>query len=131
MTVFGVVLTLSVERLEAAVASDAAMQEQGDVLMKNIEEMIAHGGMGDAQAIVHHCGQAAHYAETLLSGLPESDPRRTSAIAPLTQVIQQCRRVSQIGVHADPGLLLNPALKARAAARESMKLLGLAKTNKS
>jgi hypothetical protein len=38
--------------------------------------------------------------------------------------------VSDIGIHADPGQLLNPATKARAAAQESMKLLGLTRTNK-
>lgn len=95
--------------------------------MKNVEDMVAHGGMGDAKAVVHHCEQATHYAETLLAQLPESDPRRITAVMPLNQVIEQCRRVSQFGVHADPGLLLNPAIKARAAARDSIKSLGLAK----
>jgi hypothetical protein len=111
--------------------SSTSLQEQGDGLMKNVEEMVAHGGMGDAKAIVHHCGEATRYAETIIKQLSSSDPSRGEAMTPLNEVIRQCRRVSDIGIHADPGLLLNPATKARAAARESMKSLGLTRTNKS
>jgi hypothetical protein len=98
--------------------------------MKNVEEMVAHGGMGDAKAIVHHCGEATHYAETLIKHLSVSDPHRADAMTSLNEVIRQCKRVSDFGIHADPGLLLNPATKARAAAWESMKSLGLTRTNK-
>ena len=115
--------------LPAAHASEPTLQERGDALMKNVEEMMAHGGMGDAKAIVHHCAAAAGYAEAILKQLPESDPRRSHAGAPLNEIIQQCQRVSALGIHADPGQLLNPAIKARAAARTSIKALGLAKTN--
>jgi len=94
-------------------------------LMKNAEEMVAHGGMGDAKAIVHHCGEASRHAEALLAQIPPSDPRRSQASVSLNEVILQCKRVSEIGPHADPGLLLNPAIKARSAARESVKSLGL------
>jgi hypothetical protein len=107
------------------------LQELGDGLMKNVEEMVAHGGMGDAKAIIHHCGEAARYAETIIKQLSLSDPRRSDAATSLNEVIRQCSRVSDIGVHADPGQLLNPAIKARAAARESVKSLGLTKANKS
>ncbi len=107
------------------------LQEQSDGLMKNVEEMMAHGGMGDTNAIVHHCGEAARYAEILLKELSASDPRMSQAMASLNEVVRHCRRVSEIGRHADPGLLLNPAIKARAAARESIKSLGLLKANKS
>ena len=31
---------------------------------------------------------------------------------PLNEVIRQCNRVSEFGIHADPGLLLNPATEA-------------------
>jgi hypothetical protein len=115
----------------ASEPSSTSLQEQGDGLMKNVEEMVAHGGMGDAKAIVHHCGEATRYAETIIKQLSSSDPSRGEAMTPLNEVIRQCRRVSDIGIHADPGLLLNPATKARAAARESMKSLGLTRTNKS
>jgi hypothetical protein len=115
----------------ASEPSGTSLQEQGDGLMKNVEEMVAHGGMGDAKAIVHHCGEAARYAETLIKQLSVSDSNRDDAIASLNEVIQQCSRVADIGTHADPGLLLNPALKARAAAWESVKSLGLTRTKKS
>jgi hypothetical protein len=109
----------------AAQPSDAALKEQADALMKNAEEMVAHGGMGDAKAIVHHCGEASRHAEALLAQITPSDPRRSQASVSLNEVILQCKRVSEIGPHADPGLLLNPAIKARSAARESVKSLGL------
>jgi hypothetical protein len=115
----------------ASEPSSSILQVQGDGLMKNVEEMVAHGGMGDSKAIVHHCGEATRYAETLIKHLSVSDPHRDDTMASLNEVIRQCSRVSNIGIHADPGLLLNPALKARAAARESVKLLGLTRTNKS
>ena len=121
-----------VGKVSLAYASEgASLQEQGDGLMKNVEEMVAHGGMGDAQAIIHHCAETTRYAEMLLKHLATADPRRDDAVMSLNEVIRQCRRVSEIGVHADPGLLLNPAVKARAAARESIKSLGLIRTRKS
>ena len=115
--------------LNPALAAEPTLQDQGDALMKNIEEMMGHGGMGDAKAIVHHCEAAAGYAEAILTQLPDSDPRRSQAQAPLSEVVRQCKRVTAIGVHADPGQLLNPASKAKAAARESIKVLGLVKAN--
>lgn len=127
MTVVKVVVILAwmvCNRSGGALAGDASraiLQERGDALMKNVEEMLAHGGMGDAKAIVYHCEEASRYAEEL-KRLSEQD---AVLHAPLNEVIRQCRRVSQIGVHGDPGLLLNPAIKARAAARESLKALGL------
>ena len=114
----------------AAESSSASLQEQGDGLMKNVEEMVAHGGMGDAKAIVHHCGEAARIAEKLIKQLSASDLHQADATISLNEVIRHCNRVSDIGIHADPGLLLNPATKARTAAKESMKLLGLTKANK-
>ena len=98
--------------------------------MRNVEEMQAHGGMGDAKAIIHHCGEATRIAETIIKQIPLSEPHRGDAITSLNEMIRQCSRVSTIGVHADPGQLLNPATKARAAAQESMKSLGLTRTNK-
>lgn len=114
--------------LRTAHASEPTVQERGAALVKNVEDMMAHGGMGDAKAIVHHCEAAAGDAEAILKQLPDSDPRRSQTLGPLTEVIQQCKRVAAIGTHADPGQLLNPASKASAAARASIKALGLAKT---
>jgi hypothetical protein len=99
--------------------------------MKNVEEMVAHGGMGDAKAIIHHCGEASRYAETIIKQLSVSGSRRDDAVTSLNEVILQCNRVSKIGIHADPGQLLNPATKARSAAQESVRLLGLTKPKKS
>lgn len=126
---FSVALDKSTAR--ASEPSSSSLQEQGDSLMKNVEEMIAHGGMGDAKAIIHHCGEATRIAQTIIKQIPMADPHRIDATASLNEVIRQCNRVSDIGIHADPGQLLNPATKARTAAKESMKLLGLTKANKS
>ena len=115
----------------AAEPSSASLLDQGKDLLKNVEEMVAHGGMGDGKAILHHCGEATRIAEAIIVLIPSSDPHQGDATASLKEVIRHCSRVSAIGVHADPGQLLNPATKARAAAQESMKLLGLAKTNRS
>ena len=98
--------------------------------MRNVEEMLAHGGMGNAKAIVHHCGEATSFAATIITHLSVSDPHRGDAMTSLNEVIRQCMRVSDIVTHADPGQLLNPATKARAAAQESMKSLGLTRANK-
>lgn len=87
--------------------------------------MVAHGGMGDAKAIIHHCAEAARYAELLIKQLSVSHPGREEGVASLNDVIRQCKRVAEIGAQADPGLLLNPAIKARTAARASVKALGL------
>ena len=117
--------------VRASEPSSTSLQEQADGLMRNVDEMVAHGGMGDAKAIIHHCGEASRYAEEMVKQLSASGSRRDDAVTSLNEVIRQCRRVSEIGTHADPGQLLNPATKARAAAQESVKLLGLTKPKKS
>ena len=117
--------------VQAGQSSDAVLRGQADAMMKNIEDMIAHGGMGDAKAIIHHCGEASRYAEGLLTNIPASDPHRDQASFSLNEVIRQCKRVSEMGVHTDPGLLLNPAIKARYAARESLNALGLQQVKRS
>ena len=121
----------NVGQVGAAEPPSPSLQEQGKDLLKNVEEMVAHGGMGDGKAILHHCGEATRIAEAIIVSIPPSDPHQADATASLKEVIRHCSRVSAIGVHADPGQLLNPATKARAAAQESMKVLGLAKTNRS
>lgn len=128
----GVVVALSMMAVSAGVAAvePSTLQADADGLMKNVEEMMAHGGMGDAKAILHHCGEASRLAEGMLKQLAPSDPGTQEARAALDDVVRQCRRVSERGVHADPGALLNPAIKARAAARESIKALGLIRINR-
>ena len=73
--------------LHAAGASEPSLQAQGDALVKNVEDMVAHGGMGDTKAIVHHCHEAAHYAEKLLAAVPQADSRRLAAANPLNRVM--------------------------------------------
>ena len=129
--VAGLIGSLGLEMpLLAGQSSDDMLRGKADAMMKNIEDMIAHGWMGDAKAILHHCGEASRYAESLLTNIPSSDPRRDPAAVSLTEVIHHCKRVSEMGVHSDPGLLLNPAIKARYAARESLKILGLQQTKR-
>jgi hypothetical protein len=115
----------------AVAVEPSRLQADADGMIKNAEEMVAHGGMGDAKAILHHCDEAARLAETILTQLAASDSGAQDARTSLDEVIKQCRRVSEHGVHADPGVLLNPAIKARAAARASVKALGLSRGIKS
>ncbi len=58
--------------------------------------------MGDEKAIVHHCGEAMRFAETIIKQIPLSDPHRIEATTSLNEVIRQCNRVSDIDIHADP-----------------------------
>jgi hypothetical protein len=120
-------VTIAAASTALAGEADQKLLEQRDGLLQNAEDMVAHGGMGDAKAILHHCGEAARYADVLIKQLPTSHPGREEGVAFLNDVIRQCKRVAEIGIHADPGVLLNPAIKARTAARASVKALGLAK----
>ena len=77
--------------VRASEPSSAGLQEQDNGLMKNVEEMVAHGGMGNAKAIVHHCGEATRFAQAIIKQLPLSDAHGTDAVASLNEVIRQCR----------------------------------------
>lgn len=57
----------------ASAGSPSAIQEQGRAMVRNAEEMVAHGGMGDGKAIVHHCGEVAKQAQAILKALPAAD----------------------------------------------------------
>ena len=120
-------VTVGMASIALAGEIDQKLLEQKDGLVQNAEDMVAHGGMGDAKAIIHHCAETARYAELLIKQLSASHPGREEGVASLNDVIRQCKRVAEIGIHADPGVLLNPAIKARTAARASVKALGLAK----
>lgn len=121
------VVSLTAHTMVLAGESDQRLKEASDGLRTNAEEMVAHGGMGDAKAIIHHCAETAQYAELLIKQLSTSHPGREEGVASLNDVIRHCKRVAEIGIHADPGVLLNPAVKARTAARASVKVLGLSK----
>ncbi len=111
----------------AHAGSPKEIQNQGKEMVKDAEEMVAHGGMGDAKAIVHHCAQVAKHAEAILKALPSADEHGKEAAPHLQDAIKYCKRVAEMGDKVDPGASLNPATKARAAAREAMKHLAAMK----
>lgn len=120
----GVVL---IGTVSAHAGSPKAIQDQGREMVKDAEEMVAHGGMGDAKAIVHHCAEVAKHAEAILKALPSADEHGKEAAPHLQDAVKYCKRVAEMGDKVDPGASLNPATKARAAAREAMKHLAAMK----
>lgn len=119
----GAIAQVMVVSMTGAAELNEIFHEQRDQLLRNAEDMVAHGGMGDAKAIVHHCAEAARFAELLIKQVSTLHPEREDTVVPLNEVIRQCKRVSEIGGQADPGALLNPAIKARAAARSAIRSL--------
>jgi hypothetical protein len=113
--------------LSVHAGSPKAIQDQGKEMVKDAEEMVAHGGMGDAKAIVHHCAEVAKHAEAILKALPSADEHGKEAAPHLQDAVKYCKRVAEMGDKVDPGASLNPATKARAAAREAMKHLAAMK----
>jgi len=122
-----VVLGALDEPITVAAEPDRSLKDALDGLTVNAEDMVAHGGMGDAKAILYHCGESVQYAEFLLKQVPVAGPQRDGTISSLHDVIKHCKRVEEIGIHADPGVLLGPAIKARTAARAAVKAFGLVK----
>ena len=100
-----------------------AIQEHGNAMLRDAEDMVMHGGMGDGKAIVHHCGEVAKHAEAILKLLPPADEHGKEAVPHLQDAIKHCKRVAEMGDKVDPGASLNPATKARRAAKEAMKHL--------
>jgi hypothetical protein len=99
------------------------IQEQGRAMVRDAEEMVMHGGMGDGKAILHHCAEVAKQAQAILKSLPPADEHGQAAAPLLQEAITHCKRVADMGDKVDPGASLNPAVKARAAAKEAMKHL--------
>ena len=116
-----VVLSLSVGTSFVQAGSPKDIQDRGKAMLRDAEEMVMHGGMGDGKAIVHHCSEVAKHAEAILKTLPPTDEHGKEAVPHLQEAIKQCKRVAEMGDKVDPGASLNPATKARAAAREAMK----------
>jgi hypothetical protein len=109
---------------QGAIASPAQdIQTHGTAMMKDADDMVAHGGMGDTGAIVHHCGEVIKHAEAILKALPSTDPQGREALPHLLAAIKHCERVAELGDRVDPGASLNPATKARSAAKEAVKHL--------
>lgn len=108
----------------AAIAgSGKDVQDHVTAMLRDSEDMVAHGGMGDAKAIVHHCGEVSKHAEAILKALSPADPHAKAAAPHLQEAIRYCQRVAEMGDKVDPGASLNPATKARAAARDAAKHL--------
>lgn len=101
----------------------ADIQEHGKAMAKDAEEMVMHGGMGDGKAILHHCAEVAGHAGAILKLLPPNDEHGKEAAPLLQEAIAHCKRVADMGDKVDPGASLNPAVKARAAARAAIKHL--------
>jgi thioredoxin-like negative regulator of GroEL len=99
------------------------IQAQGRAMVKDAEEMVMHGGMGDGKAILHHCAEVAKQAEAILNMLPPTSEEGAAATPHLQNAISYCKRVADMGDKVDPGASLNPAAKARAAVREAVKHL--------
>ncbi len=118
-----VAMFLSVSGLtHSALASSVKdAREHGAAMLRDAEDMVMHGGMGDAKAIVHHCREVKQHAEAIIKALPPADQHGQDALPHLRDAITYCERVAKMGDDVDPGATLNPATKARAAAREAMK----------
>ena len=106
---------------EAVGGSVKDLQEHSQAMIKDAEDMVAHGGMGDAKAIVHHCHEVTKHAEAILKAIPPADSHGKEATTHLQEAIRQCQRVAKFGDKVDPGVTLNPGTKARAAVREAAK----------
>ena len=124
-----VVLSLSVGTSFVQAESPKNIQDHGKAMLRDAEDMDMHGGMGDGKAIVYHCGEVVKHAEAILKALPLNDEHGKEAVPHLQEAIKQCQRVAEMGDKVDPGASLNPATKARAAAREAVKHLKAKKDN--
>lgn len=111
--------------LEVAVLATPlqAIQEHGTAMLRDAEDMVMHGGMGDGGAIRHHCAEVIKHATAILNALPKGNEQGQAAAPLLQEAITHCKRVADMGDKVDPGASLNPATKARAAAKEAMKHL--------
>jgi hypothetical protein len=125
-----VLLTLSI-LVWSVSAWPLSTEIQGHVtaMEKDAQDMVAHGGMGDAKAIVHHCGEVTKHAEAILGLLPPVDPHSSEAAGHLREAIRYCQKVAKFGSNVDPGVTLNPATKARSAVHAAVKQLSLIKAD--
>jgi thioredoxin-like negative regulator of GroEL len=118
-----VVLSLSVGTSFVQAESPKDIQDRGKAMLRDAEEMVMHGGMGDGRPSCITAVKCAKHAEAILKALPPTDEHGKNAVPHLQEAIKQCKRVAEMGDKVDPGASLNPATKARAAAREAMKHL--------
>jgi hypothetical protein len=118
-----VIVAVAVGSTPVLAGPSQAIQEHGKAMLRDAEDMVMHGGMGDGGAIQHHCAEVARHATAILGVLPKGDEQGQAAAPLLQEAITHCKRVADMGDKVDPGASLNPATKARAAAREAMKHL--------
>ncbi len=123
----GLVLGLIIGTASTQAGPPKDIQQHGKAMLQDAEDMVMHGGMGDGKAIIHHCGEVTKHAEAILKVLPPADQHGKEAKPHLQAAIHHCKRVADMGDKVDPGASLNPATKARAAAREAMKHLSTMK----
>lgn len=127
--------TLQVSRVEVVLASQYKNQ------VADLKEEFVQAGMANVHFQFARQGQPpqniglgrdvpADTAREAIRLAVRYNLMELNAATSLNEVIRQCGRVSDIGIYADPGQLLNPATKARVDAQESMKLLGLTRVNK-
>lgn len=121
--VLSLILTVVVGAAVVWADPPQAIQGHGKAMLRDAEDMIMHGGMGDGGAIRHHCIEVSKHAAAILSVLPRKDAHGQAAGPFLHEAIAQCRRVADMGENVDPGASLNPATKARKAAKEAVKHL--------
>lgn len=124
-----VILTVAFGAASVLAGPPQAIQEHGKAMLRDAEDMVMHGGMGDGGAIRHHCAEVTKHATAILGVLPKGDEHGQAAVPFLQEAITYCKRVADMGDKVDPGASLNPATKARAAAREAMKHLMAMKDN--
>jgi hypothetical protein len=122
-----VIVLLTGLSMSALAASVREVQEHTKAMLKDAEDMVAHGGMGDTKAIVHHCHEVTKHANAILKVMPPADLHSTEAVAHLQEAIRQCRRVANLADQVDPGVSLNPATKAGEAVRAAAKHLSALK----
>lgn len=118
-----IIFTMVVGAAQVLAGPPQAVQEHGKAMLRDAEEMVMHGGMGDGGAVRHHCAEVAKHATAILGVLPKGDEHGQAATPFLQEAITHCKRVADMGDKVDPGASLNPATKARAAAKEAMKHL--------
>src|SRR4029078_6030782 len=101
-------LLLPVQSVIGATVKD--IQAQRTAMMKDAEDMVAHGGMGETKAIVNHFSEGSQHAEAILKALPPAGSHGKEALPHLQEAIKQCKRVAELGDRVDPGGSLNRAV---------------------
>ena len=100
MGILSAILMIGITPAEAG--SLKVIQEQGRAMVRDAEEMVMHGGMGDGKAILHHCAEVAKQAHAILKVLPSTDEHGKGAAPHLQDVMMYCKRVAELGDQVIP-----------------------------